>query len=266
MKKSRIQKFELYERAVQSPEVHTEWFVKMYRDLRGGYARSLREDFCGTFQLSAHWVARNHRNTALGIDLDPAPLAYGKRHHHRHLTQDQKARLKLLRQNVMTVTRPAHDLIVACNFSFFVFLDRTSLVRYFKCCRASLGPKGIVILEMAGGPGMLERMQEKKTVADGRGKPFTYVWDQKSFDPISRFADYSIHFKPRGDKEIRDAFTYHWRLWTIPEIREALLDAGFRGSRVYWEKSWRGEGTGEYDWAEKGDNAHSWVAYVVGLR
>jgi hypothetical protein len=246
--------------------VHTEWFVEMYYDLRGDYARSMREDFCGTFQLSTHWVARNYRNTALGLDLDPEPIAYGRKHHLAPLTPDQKRRIEIRRANVLTVTRPGRDLIVACNFSFFIFLERATLLNYFRCALKSLAARGMIILEMAGGPGMLEKVREKKVVADGRGPAFTYTWEQKTFDPIGRLADYAIHFKPRGRPEIRDAFTYHWRLWTIPEVREALRDAGFRDTRVYWEKSYRGEGTGEYDWRERGDNAHSWVAYVVGLK
>lgn len=32
---------------------------------------------------------------------------------------------------------------------------------------------------------------------------------------------------------IRDAFSYDWRLWSIPELREASLDAGFARVDVY---------------------------------
>jgi hypothetical protein len=65
---------------------------------------------------------------------------------------------------------------------------------------------------------------------------------------------------------IRDAFTYDWRLWTIPEVLELLEEAGFSKSVVFWEKEIDGEGTGEYVPTEKGTNDYSWCAYIAGLR
>jgi hypothetical protein len=65
---------------------------------------------------------------------------------------------------------------------------------------------------------------------------------------------------------MKDAFTYDWRLWTIPELRDAMLEAGFSDVAVFWETEHRGEGTGEYVRMEHGDNAYAWVAYVAGLR
>ena len=44
---------------------------------------------------------------------------------------------------------------------------------------------------------------------------------------------------------------------------EKLADAGFKSSAVYWETEHKGEGTGEYIRSETGDNAYSWIAYVV---
>jgi hypothetical protein len=49
-------------------------------------------------------------------------------------------------------------------------------------------------------------------------------------------------------------------------VRDALREAGFSKTVVYWEKSEQGEGTGDYVRMEEGDNAYSWVAYVVGVK
>jgi len=112
---------------------------------------------------------------------------------------------------------------------------------------------------------MIGRMTERRVVKISPKKKFTYVWDQKTFDPITHDATYAIHFHFPSGKKIRDAFTYDWRVWTIPEIREILLEAGFSRTVVYWETSFKGEGTGEFLPMEHGDNAYSWIAYVIGL-
>lgn len=258
-------KYQLYELSVQSPETHINWFVSIYRDLRGKYAKRLREDFCGTFQLSCAWVKRNRNNFAMGLDLDPEPLSYGSRNNRAKLSANQKKRLQILKADVLIPTSQKSDFIIACNFSFFIFMERTVLLKYFKSCLKSLAPQGMILLEMAGGPGMIATMREQKTLSLKK-KKFTYIWDQKSFDPITHEARYAIHFKLPEGKTLKNQFTYHWRLWTLPEVRDLLKEAGFSKTAVYWETSHRGKGTGEFIQTEKGDNAYAWIAYVVGLK
>ena len=267
-----IDKYTLYERSVQSPAQHVEWLRAAYQDLFSAAPRHLREDFCGTFWLCAEWIKADPSHSAVGLDLDPEPLAYGRQAHLRNLTPAQKRRLQILQQNVLTVTKPKADLIIAGNFSFCIFKERQILVDYFRKCLASLSPSpgGALVLEIAGGPGMIAPMRERKTVKLGSRK-FTYIWDQKSFDPITHNASYSIHFesKPKtgkGSFVMRDAFTYDWRLWSITELRDALSEAGFQETAVYWETEHKGEGTGEYVRSEHGDNAYAWIAYVAGIR
>ena len=112
---------------------------------------------------------------------------------------------------------------------------------------------------------MIAPMRERKTIDGGRLGKVTYTWHQKSFDPITHDASYGIHFKFKDGKVMKDAFTYDWRLWTIPEVRDAMKEAGFPESCVYWETEHKGEGTGEYIRMENGDNAYAWVAYIVGM-
>ncbi|MEK7382149.1 MAG: class I SAM-dependent methyltransferase, partial [Elusimicrobiota bacterium] len=59
--------------------------------------------------------------------------------------------------------------------------------------------------------------------------------EQFGFDPVSGEARFAIHFKPKGRKKIKDVFRYDWRIWTLPEIRDLLAEAGFRKTHVYWE-------------------------------
>ncbi len=66
---------------------------------------------------------------------------------------------------------------------------------------------------------------------------------------------------------MRRAFRYDWRMWTLPEIRDALADAGFRRSDVYLENmsTTTGEGTGVYRRREHAENQEGWLAIVVGV-
>ena len=54
----------------------------------------------------------------------------------------------------------------------------------------------------------------------------------------------------------------------LPELREILLEAGFKRVSVYWEgtdeKS--GEGNGEWTISERGEACQGWIAYLVAER
>jgi len=262
-----IDKYQFYQLAVQSPETHVDWLLTAWSDVRRGAREPvlLREDFCGTFAISCEWVRRGPSRRSLGLDLDPEPLAWGRRNNLGRVSRDQKKRVDIRKANVLTRTNPGADLIYAGNFSFFIFHERRELLNYFKIARSSLSSLGLLVLEMAGGPGMIAPVRERKTVKSDRTRKFQYIWHQKSFDPIQSRGRYAIHFKDGDGRELRDAFTYDWRLWNIREVRDLLAEAGFRSSVVYWERSERGAGTGEYVRMEEGDNAYSWIAYVVGV-
>ena len=59
------------------------------------------------------------------------------------------------------------------------------------------------------------------------------------------------------------AFTYEWRVWTMPEILEMLTEAGFRPT-VYWEQADEGgEGNGVFIPETEGDADAGWIAYIV---
>ena len=97
---------------------------------------------------------------------------------------------------------------------------------------------------------------------------FTYTWDQNFFDPITGDVVNHIHFKFPDGTKIKKAFTYEWRLWTLPEIQELLLEAGFKDTVVYWEGTddETGEGDGEWAVSKRGEACEGWVAYIVGIK
>jgi cyclopropane fatty-acyl-phospholipid synthase-like methyltransferase len=171
--------------------------------------------------------------------------------------------VELVQGDVREVRGFDPDVVAAVNFSYFVFKQRRELLDYFRAVRASLAPNGVFVLDLYGGPEAQIR-QEESTRYNG----FTYVWDQDHFNPVTGEARCHIHFRfPDGTRMMR-AFTYDWRLWSLPELRDALEDAGFRRTVAYWEGTERatGEGNGVYRVSEKGDTSESWVAYLAATR
>lgn len=250
----------LYQESVQSPEEHVVIFDRMYTAKHGRPASLLKEDFCGTAFLSAAWVRERPNNVAIGVDLDEATLAWGRDHNIAPLKKDERARITLIRDDVLHVTRPQVDILAALNFSYCEFKTRDALRAYFEGTRRSLKPDGILILDLFGG---WEAQMEvtDKTRNDG----FTYVWEQTSFDPLTHLTQFHIHFRFRGGGGIEKAFEYNWRLWTMPEIRELLAEAGFAKVDVYWEQidDDTNEGNGEFELVTEAENCPGWVAMIA---
>jgi len=258
-------KYSLYQAAVQDPVHDAFLYAKFFRLARGFEARELREDFCGTFALSCEWVKANESNSALALDLDPEPLRFGKDHAYQDLSIEERSRLRVLRKNVISTTRPSIDLIVAGNFSFFYFQERSLLLDYFRHCLASLKPRrGALILDMIGGPETIRTGTERRVIRNPSTGKFTYTWETRDFDPISNRVQYVIHFELENGKSFRNAFTYDWRLWSIREVRDLLAEAGFKSSRVVWDVA-ASPDREKHVLKESGANLESWIAYVVGL-
>lgn len=261
-----MNKYELYEHSVQEPEVEVYFMRQLYHDLRRRHAKHLREDFCGTFGVCCEWVKIGKQHTAVGVDLSREPLAYGKATHLKALTPDQKARVHLLRQNVLHVQKPKVDIICAFNFSYYILKTRQQLLNYFKAAYKSLRPGGIVVFDAFGGTNTMDTGLEKRWVK-GKGFRFKYMWEQVSYNPIGNEAKFHIHFKLPSGKMMKHAFSYDWRMWSIPEIREALMDCGFKKTHVYWEGvDKKGEGNGKFRRQEVDEACDVWVGYVVGVK
>ena len=250
----------LYQESVQSPDIHFGFFDRVYRQRNGRPPASLKEDFCGTALLASEWVERRRTNTAIGVDLDAPTLAWGKKHNLSRLSDEQRSRVTLLRKNVLDVTRPRVDLVVALNFSYFIFLERDELRRYFQAARKSLAPGGLFIGDIFGGWESQKPMRERT-----RHRGFTYIWELEGSDPVENFARFQIHFEFRDGGGIRRAFTYNWRQWTIAELREILVEAGFRHVDIYWELIDKKSGFGNsiFRRVEHSENAPGWIAFFV---
>ncbi len=252
-------KYFCYKKSVQSPKEDIRFFKKIYKGFFKKSARIFREDFCGTFYVGYHWVKDHPQNKAIVIDKDKQPIEYGKKHHFTKLTASEKARIHIFNKDVLNKNLPKAEIISVSNFSYFIFKQRTMMLKYFKIIKKSLFKKGLFIIDVVGGPdcqGVSEEIVEHED--------FNYYWDQDSFDPINNRARFYIHFKRKGEKKHKKAFFYDWRLWSIPELKDTLKEAGFSDIYVYWEQSdKKGEGTGNFKKSLKGDICDVWIAYLV---
>lgn len=258
----------LYQRAVQEPEAEVDFIDAEYRRIRGRTPTRLREDFCGTGLISCEWVRRRRANTAVGLDLDQPTLDWGLEHNAARLRPDQRRRLALLKRDVLRPGRGAGsvDVVHAGNFSWCVFQTRERLLRYFRAVRRSLAGGGIFVLDLYGGWESYRPQRETSRIG-GRKRGFDYIWQQATFDPITHRQECAIHFRANDGKRLRRAFVYDWRVWTIPETRDALADAGFRRSTVYWEgDDGKGGGNGDFKPAATGEPCAAFIVYIVAER
>ncbi len=251
----------LYEHSVQSADAEIEFVDDTYQALRGRRARLLREDFCGTANVCCEWVRRRKENRAIGVDIDAEVLDWGRAHNLGRLKKAERKRVTLLQADVLKAKTPPPDIVSAMNFSYWLFRERKQLRRYFRRVRESLADDGILFLDAYGGYDAFREIVEEREV-DAEGG-FTYIWEQARFEPISNGLYCHIHFAFPDGSRLDRAFSYEWRLWTLPEIRELLAEAGFRKVTVYWQ-GWDadGEADGIFVPVEEADADAGWICYI----
>jgi hypothetical protein len=255
-----LDRHECYELCVQSPR-HV---VSLLEAIHANQPRILHEDFSGTAAVSRRWSATpGHR--AVAVDLDAEILARAQDFARRDnvveqitfvqqdiLTNNPEAGTRstptTTKPSVLSPTRvptpaPAPDIIFVGNFSIGYIHRRADLVRYLRHCRARLAQGnagfggGIFACDTYGGSsaftlGALERRHPSRN-----REIIRYCWQHEAADPLTSMVTNSISFRIELDGEIIHelprAFVYHWRLWSIAELREAMHEAGFTSTAVY---------------------------------
>lgn len=288
-------KHQLYQRAVQCVEAEIDFVDQTFTKIRRRKARLLREDFCGTLNTSCEWARRRSTNIAVGVDLDPAPLQWGRDNNLAKLTPAQRARVHIHRGNVLEPVpipadaqsrgRSGFDIVLAMNFSFWCFKRRDVLREYFRRVRTSLAHDGVFFLDFYGGSDALREFAERRKIGrvkkgdeghfdtvvrapgdevPGYHGPYTYIWDQARYNPITGDQTCHIHFRFPDGSCLRNAFSYDWRLWMLPDVREILTEAGFHKTTVYWEgDDGKGGGNGDFQPSEDGDAGISYICYIT---
>lgn len=264
----------LYEASVQNVDTDLDFGKRVYSKHRKRKPLTVREDFCGTAKLAARWVQRNKKHQAWGIDFHQPTLDWGVKYNVTELSDEQKGRLHLICGDVLEAKTPKVDLAFALNFSFCVFKQRETLRNYFKQVRKALNSEGLFVMDIYGGTeSVTEKCDDIReipglTTPDGIEIPdFEYIWEQGKYNPINHHTTCHIHFKVPGFRKIKNAFTYDWRLWTLPELQEILLEAGFSKAEVYlhdFDKN--GESDETFRLRKTYENTQGWIAYVVGIK
>jgi cyclopropane fatty-acyl-phospholipid synthase-like methyltransferase len=253
----------LYELSVQCSEAEIDFVDDTFKQLRGRRAQLLREDFCGTANVCCEWVRRRKFNRAIGVDLDGSVLDWGRTHQLGAVKPSQRKRITLLQENVLTVKTEPMEIISAMNFSYWLFKERKQLKRYFKRVHKQLADDGIFFMDAYGGYESYKEIEEEREIEDGDTQ-FTYIWEQEKYEPISGNLICHIHFDFEDGSRMERAFSYDWRLWSLPEIRELLHEAGFSRITVYWQGFDKdGEPDGEFLPVKEGEADAGWICYIT---
>jgi SAM-dependent methyltransferase len=249
----------LYERAVQSPDAELGLLNRLLRRA-GQPARWLREDFSGTALLSASWVESGPRRIAVAVDLDPAVHRWAATHRLPSLGAAAE-RLHLVQADVRRAPPGPFDAILALNFSYQVFRERAALRDYLVAARRALVPGGLFMLDLFGGHLAHQEVTERRRIGGG----VTYVWEHQACDPITQRVRCAIHFELPGGRHLTRAFTYDWRLWSLPELRDLMAEAGLDRIEVQWDVEPPGVEP-RYLPRRHAANQGAWLAYLVGRR
>ena len=271
-KKQRPDLHYFYEASVQGVDWDIDFAARIFKNKRKRQPLDLREDFCGTAKLACEWVGVSPKRRAWGVDIDQSTLDWAAEHNLPHLGK-KAGQLELVCGDVLTAQTPPADLVMALNFSYCCFKTRDLLRAYFEAVHRTLKDDGIFVIDLYGGTEAIEAKVEPRDVAastakDGTRVPeFEYIWDQAEFNVIDHHVINHIHFKIPEFGKIKKAFTYDWRLWTLPEIQELLLEAGFKTAEVYLH-GWTDDGKSDDTYKKRTtyENSLGWVAYISGIK
>lgn len=257
-----MHRLDLYRLAVQHPLAEAAFLERCYRHYFDDEPTRLREDFAGTSAVSAAWVMPDEDRRALAIEHHGPTARWAQRYVDRtlgHRAED----VVIVEADVQDLRSPRVDIVCALNFSALIYHDRDALRRYLQHAKRCLDGRGIVVLDVFGGPGATRPQQQSRQVEPDEAEypPFTYTWEQRSFDAVSRRIDCRIHFDVAGRRR-PSAFRYDWRLWTLPDLTDEMLAAGFGAAAVWCDRPKR---PGAYAPVDKLPPREDWIAYVVGI-
>lgn len=221
-----LDRYDLYELCVQTPED----LAPLLAAIHGGDPMVLGEDFCGTAALSACWVGAASGRRAVVVDHDAEPLA--------RVTRQES--IEIVRGDVIRDTSPDRhrvDVLYTGNFSIGEMHTRRELLDYLRHARARLGTGGIFVCDTYGGETSFQTGSVERDHPLPDGRIVRYAWEQREADQLTGEVVDVMHFRVLRngvvEQDLPDAFVYRWRLRSVPELRDAMRDAGFVSTDVY---------------------------------
>lgn len=264
-----MDRYDLYELCVQRPTVT----VDLLAHLHGGSPVRLHEDFCGSGAVARAWVSSDSYRSAIGIDADEQVLTVA--HSRAHGVAIADGCLRFIRAELGNDTHSVEvmavgdaDVIFAGNFSIGELHTRSQLLCYLRSCSRRLRRGGLCACDTYGGrnafvPGLLTRTFVIQGSESTRS-PVTvvrYGYEQVRADPFTGIVENHLHFDVTVGGEIverrRSAFVYRWRIWSVPEVREAMTESGFRSTEVHWDLT-------DQDRSSASEPPDTYAALIVG--
>jgi predicted O-methyltransferase YrrM len=225
--RSNLSRYDLYELAAQAPEAE----ARFLRAVHGNNPIVLAEDFSGPCGIARAWLALDPHHTAICTDRDPEPLDHARRCAERDLGPDALRRIEFQNRDVLEAGGRA-DAIASLNFAMGELHTRAALLTYLRHALARLHPRGILVCDTYAGPDALVPGSYDQRIDTAHGV-LHYTWRQVDADPLTHRVRNAMDFRLPDGSRMRDAFTYDWRLWSIPELRDACREAGFHRTQVY---------------------------------
>lgn len=233
-----LSRHELYELCVQSPTHAVGLLRAIHAQMSHGEAPTpplvLGEDFAGTCAMSVCWVEQVAEGRAIAVDTDRETLFWRGEH----------PRIERLVGDVRQATDPsqhAADVLFVGNFSIGELHTRAELIEYLRHAHARLAQapsgSGVFVCDTYGGESAFLTGEVHRDHWAPGGRRVRYTWEQREADPLTGMVTNALHFRidkaGMVEQETPDAFIYRWRLWSVPELRDALAEAGFSQTLVY---------------------------------
>lgn len=228
-----VNKFDLYELCVQTPAMQARFLEAVHNGggVGGAGGLTLGEDFAGPAGIARAWVALSEGHRAVCTDRDPEPLEHAARRAEEMLGRGTSGRLAFVADDVL-VARRGMDVIAALNFAVCELTQRAALLTYLRHALCRLETGGVLVADLYGGSDAFATGMSEQVIETAAG-PVTYAWEQRAADPLTGRVVNAMHFGLPGGERVPDAFVYHWRLWGVAELRDAMREAGFASTQVY---------------------------------
>ncbi len=214
--------WECYERAVQSAEDS----LRLLLSEHGGAPLTLAEHFAGSAALSRAFAASQAARRALAIDLDAGALERAR----------GCERVQTLVADVRELRHAPVDIVHAGNFSLGYLHTRRELLDYLRNVRAALAPGGLFACDTYGGASAFALGSTERRIELPGALVLTSLWERRAADPRTARVENVLSFRitRRGEQLAHwpEAFVYRWRLWSLPELHDALAECGFGPPRL----------------------------------
>ena len=240
-----------------------EFVDNRFKALRGRRARLLREDFCGTANVSCEVGFRPPRQRAPSVSISTARCCSGQRSIiccSSHASPAAADRPTLRKRAIKTYTDQPTSF--GNEFRYLAVQGAQGVERYFRRVRGFAGRGRHPVSRRLWRLRLFQReIVEEQEIEEGG---FTYVWGAGEVRACQRQPDLPIHFDFPDGSRLERAFSYDCACG-LPEIRELVGGSRLPQICVYWQ-GWdeRQEADGDFKPVSEGEADAGGSSYLGG--